>query len=57
MDHLNSMLPEVKFASSLEDLPMFRRLVAYKLKVSRIKANQFLRTYDPFSRFDEEEIA
>ena len=41
MDHFNSMLPEVKFASYLEDLPMLRRLVAYKLKVSCIKANPY----------------
>ena len=41
MDYLNSMLPEVKFASCLDDLLTFRRLVAYKLKVSCIKAKNF----------------
>ena len=55
MDYFNSMLPEVKFASCLEDLLTFRRLLAYKLKVSCIKANQLLRAYALFSRFDEQE--
>ena len=31
MVHLNSMLPEDKFASCLENLLTFRRLLAYKL--------------------------
>ena len=55
MDYLTSMLREVKFASCLEDLLTFRRLLAYKLKVSCIKANQLLRAYALFSRFDEQE--
>ena len=55
MDYLNSMLPEVKFASCLDDLLTFRRLVAYKLKVSCIKANKLFRAYVLFSRFDEQE--
>ena len=33
MEYFNSMLPEVKFACCLEELPMIRGLVAYKLKV------------------------
>ena len=49
------MLREVKFASCLEDLLTFRRLLAYKLKVSCITANQLLRAYALFSRFDEQE--
>ena len=55
MEHLNSMLREVTFASCLEDLLTFRRLLAYKLKVSCIKGNQLLRAYAHFSRFDEQE--
>ena len=54
-DYFNSMVPEVKFASCLEVLLTFRRLLAYKLKVSCIKANQLLRAYALFSRFDEQE--
>ena len=55
MDYLNSMLREVKFASCLEDLLTFRRLLAYKLKASCIKANQLLRANALVSRFDEQE--
>ena len=49
MGYFNSMLPEVKFASCFEDLLTFRRPLAYKLKVSCIKANQLLRADDLFS--------
>ena len=55
MEYFNSMLPEDKFASCLEDLLKFRRLLTYGLKVSCIKANQRLRAYALFSRFDEQE--
>ena len=55
MDYFNSMLPDVKFASCLEDLLTFRRLLAYKLKIFCIKANQFLRAYVLCFRFDEQE--
>ena len=55
MDYLNSMLSEAKFASCLEDLLTFRRLLAYKLKVSCIKANKLFPAYVLFFRFDEQE--
>ena len=51
----NSLLPEGKSVSCLEDLPTFRRLLACTLKVSCVKADQFLCAYALFSRFKEQE--
>ena len=41
MDHFTSLLPEGMSVLCLEDLPIPRRLLAYKLKVSCVKANEF----------------
>ena len=53
MNHFNSILLDGMSASCLEDLPTFRRLLAQKLKVSCVKANQFIRAL--FSRLEEQE--